>query len=638
MKEYLRLSKYLLPLWKSIILGIVLILMVSAFEGFSIGMLYPVIDYVFMGEAQDVPAQGILKTTGDGFDFAGDVIKNTWHHVQQTDSPQSLKEYTQNRWNRFIKTHSKRDILGFLCVIAVLITFVKNIILYTHRVVFIYIEQHMLTAIRDDLYTHLQKFSLDFFDKQRSGQLISRLVNDVGAIRSFTVSSFAKLIQQGSKVMIYLAIALFINLKLSLVVFVLLPPIFIAMGQVVGRIKRYSKRSQERIADLTEVLQEALNGIRVIKAFAMEAYEIIRFKKRNAHYRDMYSHLLRIEAMVSPLSEILTTLVAIGLLWYSGSLILSDQSPMSLGQFFVFLGAVFSMMSPIKSIGKTYGNLKRGVGAAERVIELFDMEPAIQEKPDAIDIQGFKESIEFRDVSFAYEPGTPVLKHIDFSVKQGEILALVGPSGGGKSTLVDLIPRFYDPIEGQILIDQIGLCDLKLASLRQLMGIVTQETILFNDTVFNNIAYGCQDIDREQVINAAKAANAHRFIEELPEKYGTIIGERGIFLSGGQRQRLAIARALLKNPPILIFDEATSALDSESEQLVQDAISRLMEDRTTFVIAHRLSTIQHADRILVIDQGCIVEDGTHAELMKKAGLYKKLYDMQFNLTRDELGE
>ncbi|RMH69782.1 MAG: ABC transporter ATP-binding protein [Gemmatimonadetes bacterium] len=635
MKEYLRLSRYLIPLWKSAVLGIFLILIASLFEGFSIGMLYPVMDFVFLREGDPVSSQGVVTTATDGWESIQQLAAQTWKHRHQPDFLNSAQQEARSIWNDFAETHSKQDMLSFLCLVALMLVIVKSIVLYLQRVTFIHVEQRMLAALRDDLYAHLQTFSLDFFNKQPSGELISRIVNDIEMVRSFTVSSVARLIQHISKVIIYLSIALFINLKLSLVVFLLMPPIFVAIGRLVDRIKRYSKRSQQRIADLTGVLQETFSSIRVVKAFAMENYEIKRFAHKNNQYRSTFSRLLRIEATVSPIGEVLTTSVAIALLWYSGNMILSTTSPMSMGQFFVFLGAIFSMMSPIKAIGKTYGSMKRGVGAAERVIELLDLEPTIQEKPDAIDIKTFTDSIQFEAVWFAYEPDSPVLKDINFTVKHGEVLALVGPSGGGKSTLVDLIPRFYDPTKGCIRIDGIDLRDLKLASLRQLMGIVTQETILFNDTVFNNIAYGCHDIPQEQVIAAAKAANAHDFITKLPEGYHTVIGERGVFLSGGQRQRLAIARSLLKNPPILIFDEATSALDSESEQLVQDAISRLMQNRTTIVIAHRLSTIQHADRILVIESGQIREQGTHAELIAKGGLYKKLYDMQFMTVENE---
>lgn len=638
MREYFRLLPYLKSLWPKIIIGVILILMGSLFEGASITMLLPVIDKVFMAQTHvQVPSQGlgeIMAAAGETVTF---LVSQAVEWAGQDDWLGHMKDAASARWDMLMHSFSRKDVLLFLCVLAIVIVLAKNLTNYTQNIIFIDVGQRMITNLRFDLYTYLQKFSLSFFNAQRSGDLISRLVNDVEVVNTFSIKNIVNLIRDLSSVVVFLSIAFMISFRLSLIVFVFFPPIFLVMGRIINSLKRYSRRSQKKIADLTYIIQETLSSIRIVKAFAMEEYEIERFREDNDRYRREYTRLRRRGALVRPLSDTMAMLVGVGLLWYGGMEIIDEATSITTGQFFVFLGALFSTMKPIKSIGHTLGELKRGTAAVERVLEIMDMDVDIKEIPNAVAVTTVEKDIEFENVTFAYKADTPVLRNISFRSQRGEITALVGPSGAGKTTLVDLIPRFYDPTDGRILIDGRDIRHMTLKSLRSLMGIVTQETILFNDTIFNNIAYGVQSIEPEQVYEAAKAANAHNFILEFREGYQTRIGERGILVSGGQRQRLAIARALFKNPPILIFDEATSALDSESEYLVQEAIDRLMQNRTVFVIAHRLSTIQNADRILVLENGQIVQQGSHQELIMQDGLYRKLSEMQFQMNDKSTG-
>lgn len=634
-KNYYRLLPYFQRLWLKISLGIVLTMISSVFEGASITMLYPVIDKVFMAPVGAEPeSRGIGEMTtvvGQSLTDLADEVKARFGRDDWLNDVQGL---AKQRWDILMTEFSRRDVLSFLCVIALIIIIAKSIVSFLSAWVFVDVGQRMITNLRNALYEHLQQFSFAFFDRQRSGELISRMINDVQIINNFSIKNVVNLVRDLSSVVIFLFIAFMVSVRLSLIVFIFFPPIFLLVGRVVNSLRRHSKRSQQKIADLTFILQETFSSIRIVKAFAMEEYEVDRFKRDNNRYRQAITKLQRNSAVIRPLSDVMATIVGVALLWYGGMQIIDASTAITTGQFFVFLGALFSTMKPIKSIGKTMGDLKQGVAAVERVLELFDTPLDIAEAAHPLEINTLKTTIRFDHVSFAYNLESEVLTDINFEVKKGEIVALVGPSGAGKTTLVDLLPRFYDPTNGAILIDGIDIRQLSLKSLRRLMGIVTQETVLFNDTIFNNITYGLKEIDREQVYEVARAANAHQFIMDFPRGYDAMVGERGVMLSGGQRQRLTIARALLKNPPILIFDEATSSLDSESEYLVQEAIDRLMENRTVFVIAHRLSTIQHADLILVLADGRIVERGAHAELISQAGLYARLSHRQFRLEND----
>jgi subfamily B ATP-binding cassette protein MsbA len=401
------------------------------------------------------------------------------------------------------------------------------------------------------------------------------------------------------------------------------------------KLRRRSTITQERMADLSSILQETLSGIRVVKAFSMEEFEKRKFGHAAEDYFRSFVKQRRLGAMAGPLTEYLGVVAATTVLWYGGHEILLQRA-LEPQQFFIFLFAMLQLMSPLKSLSNVNATLQEGLAAAVRIFRLLDTKPTIASQPGARLASGVRDGIEFQGVAFHYGAGADVLHNVSFRVRSGEVVALVGPSGAGKSTLVDLVARFHDPTEGRILLDGVELKEYDVASLRRMMGVVTQEAILFNDTVWNNIAYGVTDADEEQVRLAARAANAERFILDMAEGFQTKIGDRGVLLSGGERQRLAIARAIFKNPPLLLLDEATSSLDSESELLVQQALEALFAGRTVFVIAHRLSTIQRADRIFVLDQGRIVQTGTHAELVAQPGLYQKLHRLQFRLAEAEI--
>ena len=430
------------------------------------------------------------------------------------------------------------------------------------------------------------------------------------------------------QVLVYLTISVWASFQLALVSFLIVSPIAFMTGKLASRLKRYSGKAQARIADVTSLVTEVLGGIRIVKAFHTEDLERARFAEAIARYRRMVVRLMSLDSLAAPLSEFWGVAIGVAVLYYGGRLVLSPESSMTPGRFFVFFLALVSMLHPLKELANVVARFQRGAAAADRVFALLDL-PGEEDAPDAVPVRRFQKTIVFENVSFAYDPQHPVLRDVSFEAASGSTTAIVGPSGAGKSTLMDLIPRFHDPTGGRILLDGVDLRRLRRRDLRGLIGIVTQETLLFNDTIFRNIAYGMEGATREQVREAARIANADRFIEALEGGYDAMVGERGVLLSGGERQRLAIARAVLRNPAILILDEATSSLDTQSERLVQEALERLLTGRTTFVIAHRLSTVRRADRILVLDQGTIVEEGTHEELMSRPGLYRHLYNLQF---------
>ena len=530
--------------------------------------------------------------------------------------------------DRLIVGETRQQTFTRLCLVILTLFFLKNLFGYAQGYLMAYAEQGLIKRFRDLLYEHLQALSLGYFHEQRTGRLISRIVNDVKLLNEAMNASLINLVRDPLMIFFYLSLMFTFSWKLTLAVLLVMPLSLRVILYIGKKLRKHSTRSQQRIADITTVLEETISGIRVVKAFAMEAFEIAKFRGCTERFRRTMTKLTRIRRLASPLTEFLSVSTGIVILWIGGRQVLAGGL-LAPAEFMTFLITMFLMMSPFKSLGNVYSRIQVGLAAGERIFQILDTPPIIREKPGAREIGDIRESLRFRDVSFSYPTGDRVLDHVDLFVRAGEVLAIVGPSGGGKSTLVDLIPRFYDPTAGAVEIDGMDLRDVKIASLRRLMGIVTQETILFNDTVRNNIAYGHPEIEEARIVSAARAANAHDFILEFPEGYETRIGDRGVKLSGGQRQRLAIARAILKNPPILIFDEATSSLDLESEQLVQEAIERLMQGRTAFVIAHRLSTVQRANRIVVMDAGRIVQEGTHAELVAQEGLYRKLYRMQF---------
>lgn len=490
----------------------------------------------------------------------------------------------------------------------------------------------VLMDIRNDLYEHIISLPLDVYNKKSTGKLMSRITNDVNFMQGAVTSVIKDLLQQGLTIIGLTAVAFYQNWRLALIAIFVMPFAFYLLVVIGHRLRKISKKGQERIADITSILQETFSGIRIVKGFGMEDFETKRFKEHNRGYFNISLKGIRVGEITSPLIEFLGTLCAVIVLYYGGMKVINDE--MTAGTFFSFLVAVGFLYRPVKALSKTNNSLQQALAAAERVFAILDMPTEKRlEKKDAIELPPFTMDIQFKNVSFKYESSdSDVLSDINITIKKGEVIAFVGTSGGGKTTLVNLIPRFFEPTGGEILIDGANIGDATIFSLRKQISLVSQDVMLFNDTVRNNIAYGRFDVSLEKVMDAAKAAYAHQFIIKMPEGYDTVIGERGVRLSGGERQRIAIARAILKDSPILILDEATSSLDTESEFMVQKALENLMKNRTTFVIAHRLSTIQHADRIAVVDEGKIKEIGKHDELLRSSGLYKRLYKMQF---RDE---
>jgi len=544
-----------------------------------------------------------------------------------TPTLKELRSFDKKAVLTLIGGQTRMDKLLRVCIIMVLVFFIKNVFWYAQSFLITRVEQGVIRDIRNDVYHKYQTMSLSYYHGQKTGELISRITNDIMLVRGAIGEGFSTLLKAALNFIFFLSLAFLASWRMALISLVVLPPAVIAIGLLSKKLRSRSIVSQQKMAAVASILQETVSGIRVVKAFNMENFELAKFKKIAQEYYKTMVRLSRIGYLSVPLTEVLGVSVGALILWYGGQQILSGG--LTTSTFILFLVATFSTMEPVKKISQVNIEIQQGLAAGKRLFEILDMPVEISDKQNAIEIKQLNDSIKYQNVSFKYHTGDFSLSNINIELKKGEILALAGPSGGGKSTLVDLLPRFYDVTGGKITIDGIDIRDISTKSLRSLMGIVTQEIILFNDTVANNIAYGQKDASIEQIKQAAHAAFADEFIENLPEGYDTIIGDRGVKLSGGQKQRLSIARALFKDPPILIFDEATSSLDTESEQLIQKAINNLLSGRTVIVVAHRLSTIRNADKILVIDKGRIVEEGSHGDLIASNGPYKRLYDMQF---------
>lgn len=488
-----------------------------------------------------------------------------------------------------------------------------------------YVGLRIINDVRNALNRQFQSLSLSFFYKHPTGTLIARVNSDVQLLRFAITDALASFMKDSVSLTALIVVAFLKDWVLASMAFVVFPASVLPVIRLSRKIKRFTRRGQISTGALTALLQESIQGNRIVKAFGMEKYEDEKFQRENWRLFKQSLRASRIKAVVAPSMEMLASLGIGGVVWYGGWSVVAGGRTQ--GEFMAFMAAMFLMYGPFKGLARTYTAVHQGLAGAERVFEMLDEMPEISDKPDAQVARSFSRDIEFQNVNFAYKD-TPVLKNVNLTIEAGQMVALVGMSGVGKSTLVDLIPRFYDAGAGRVTIDGIDVRDLTVASLRAQIGIVSQHTFLFNDTIRNNIAYGEPERAIEDVVVAAEAANAHEFISALPDGYNAVIGEMGMQLSGGQRQRLAIARALLKNAPILILDEATSSLDAESERLVQDALENLMATRTTIVIAHRLSTIRKADRIVVIVDGAIAEEGTHEELLRKNGEYSRLYAIQ----------
>lgn len=532
-----------------------------------------------------------------------------------------------SRLNQFAKGQSRLTLLAWMCIILLISIFLKNFFLYLSFYVLNPLKNKIVNTFRADLYEKILQLPIGYFTEKRKGDLISRVTTDVTEVEVSLVGALEGWIRDPLTI-IFTFVALFMmSAQLTLVILVCIPAVGFILGRISRALKKQSSDAAIKQGESISVLDETLNGLRVIKAFNIESVLKGRFNKINDELLTAKNKISRRRDLASPMSEFLGVLVFIGILWFGGQMIIARTIDLTASTFLAYLAMFYNVINPVKTLSTSFSNLQKGSAAINRIEEVLKTPVTVHENPHGKRLQTFQDKIEFKNTRFAYEDAV-ILDNINLVIQKGKTVALVGSSGAGKSTLADLVPRFHDVTSGDVLIDGVNIKEYALTSVRNLMSIVTQEPILFNDTIANNIALGQPDASKEEIIRAAKIANAYDFIIEKENGFDTNIGDRGTKLSGGERQRLTIARAVLKNPPILILDEATSSLDTESERLVQDAINNMMQNRTSIVIAHRLSTIRHADEIIVLQKGKIVERGTHAELILQNGFYKRLVDMQ----------
>jgi len=603
MNGFIKLLKYTLPYKGLAFLNVIFNLLSIVFGLFSIALILPFLKLLF-GQSKMVTIEPEFNFTISG-----------------------LTGYFNYFLSNLIQTKGHESALIFICIVLVLAILFKNLFRYLALFFMVSLRNSIVSELRASLYKHILVLPISYFSEEKKGDLISRMSSDILQIEIAIMSSLEALFKEPLTLMVYLFTLIMISPVLTIIVLVTLPIVGVLIGQIGKLLKNYSRKGQSKFGDLVSLYEETLMGIRIIKAFNSQEFFMRRFKVENDLYTKINIASNRTGDSASPISETLSVVVLSFVLWVGGKMVLADDADLNAEAFIAFIAIFSQLLAPAKSFSTAYSNMQKGMASLDRVNEVLQSEEVITEISNAKPIDGLKEFIEFKNVSFKYAEDY-VLRNINLRIEKGKTVALVGPSGSGKSTLTDLIPRFYDPFEGEVIIDGENIKNLKILQLRATMAIVAQESILFNDTIYNNIAFGKTNIASEQVENAAKVANAHEFIVTSEKGYQTNIGDRGNKLSGGQRQRLSIARAINTNPDILILDEATSALDTASERLVQEALNNIMQNRTTIVIAHRLSTIHKADMIVVLDKGSIVQTGTHNELIQQDGLYKQLHEMQ----------
>jgi ATP-binding cassette, subfamily B, bacterial MsbA len=600
MRDFKRLVRYVLPHKGKLCLALLAMLVVALLSAVSIGAIQPVLDLILAPKG----ATPFISLPNALQDYLGPLVNSL----------------------QWIREGDKLTVVSVICGILLVLIPIKGALIYLHKYLLSYITEHVMMDIRNDLYAAVHNLSLGFFSRSSTGEIMARLTFDIHLVGDTISGTFGQAFREPFYILSFGTLLFLIHWQLALLSLIVLPLIVIPIVKFGQKMRYRGLQFQERRAELNTIIQEALTGIRIVKAFVAEGHERRRFSRKNRESFRASLKIVRVEALTNPVLEVLGGIGILGVIILGSFLVLREI--LSLGGFLAFIGALISLFQPIKRLGGLNNTIQKGMVGVRRVFELMDTTPDLVEAPDAIPLSVVRGDVAFWGVSFAYDGIQPVLQDVTFEAKPGELVAIVGSSGAGKSTLVNLIPRFYDPSTGRVEIDGIDVRRVTFRSLRGQIGMVTQDTILFDDTLYNNITYGQSGAVPERVQEAARVAHAAEFIERLPQGYETSIGERGVRLSGGEKQRIAIARAVLRDPPILILDEATSALDAESERIVQEALDKLMKGRTTFVVAHRLSTIIRADKILVLDEGKIVEAGTHLDLLNARGVYYRLYQKQ----------
>tara|TARA_R110002049_G_scaffold24588_9_gene86981 strand:+ start:2605 stop:4434 length:1830 start_codon:yes stop_codon:yes gene_type:complete len=591
---------------KFTVLNIVFNILYAIFNVLSVLAFIPVLGILFSTEKEIIE-----KPTYDGVLKIGEFLKDSFYY------------FISNK----IETEGNIKTLVFICLLAISLFFLKNLFRYLASYVITFLRTGIVKDLRDNLYHKIVELPISYFSEKRKGDIIARMTSDVQEVENSILTSIETIVREPLTVIIAISIMLFMSVKLTLFVFILLPVSGFIISSISKKLKANSVKAQKETGNFLSFIEETLTGLRIIKGFNAESVIAKKFNNSTLNFKQLMTSVIHRQTLASPMSEFLGSATIIAILWYGGTEVLSNTSSLQPDEFMGYIVLFYTVLNPIKLITTTFYNIQKGEASAERIMTVLNTENSIKDKPNALVKEGFNEQINFNNISFKYKDEY-VLKDFSLTINKGETVALVGQSGSGKSTLANLITRFYDVNKGDVLVDGNNIKDVTKKSLRDLMGIVSQDSILFNDTIANNIKLGTQNATDEAILEAAKIANADEFIQNLPEKYNTNIGDSGNTLSGGQKQRLSIARAVLKNPPIMILDEATSALDTESEQLVQVALEKMMENRTSLVIAHRLSTIQKADKIVVMKKGKIVEQGKHEELLAKKGEYYKLVTMQ----------